>query len=1132
MRRNVSLFTVAVGDETNLPTTSEPVNGPEVMPEPAADIRISVLGPVTMTRAGVPVKVSSHRRRTLAILAVAGPEGQTIDWLAEQLWVHDLPSDWRGQVRVAINRLARAVDLPVRSDGGRYRLPVDPAAVDAWELLHLDRSGTGWDPRFEPHLAEVDLTRSIEPFPALEAAQADYRAAQHSAIAKLAHHPDPASPRQLVIVARHHQAHPTDEALCASVALIHTRASRIDEAIAVIDHTVEARRAATLAPSPRLGELRAAIAGGTVNLDGPTAGPPPSLTDGPSGTATTPDGGSTRAPTPSRVSRLRASHFVGRRPELEALDGLADPGHSPVVVVRGRAAWGKTTLLAEAMHRAAEAGAHVVRVAGSEGGRVGFGPFSSVLPAFRALLAADDTPVADSLPGRGVLAARLLDLMEAEAAGRPIVLVVDDAHWLDSMSCDAVEYLAHAAADGALSLVVAARPETGEAPWLALEQALDRLPGIASLALEPLTEAETAELVEHRRPEASFASRAQLARWLHNASGGLPGVANVLLDEGVDGDDLPSTPRPDVNDVYDRRLAPLSEDARLVGGAGAVLGSPFLLADLGNLLERTEASLEPPLTELVRHGLLVEGDQLGAFELSHQLVADAFLRGLLATRQARLHQRAAQLTDSIHDLARHLMAARTLVPPELAQTTVISSAREHLATGAYWEAVAAFRTAVEVGAAGLDVAALVDYATALSLAGMRNRSVTVRARAYEQAAADGHWSLALDAALSGLPAAEISDGEQDRLSQLLAIPPDGLDPTRRVRQAVNVARQAAMVGRLAEAGQWAERAADLATDDDERAEAALTRRFVAALTMGAGRRLAQMEAATAGLSIAASARCRLAQFAALDHFASGAIDEARKAHAEFEALAITTGDTQRQWHAGIFASLLHDNDGNWPAADAAADEALALGHRHGITSAGILRLAQLYCRLRLTGDLALLAGSVDTVPGDDGEGTMFAAARATILEAAGQDDEARAETIRIARSVTERPSAAGFGSLVIVAPLVGRYGPPSLVQATRAMLAPFEGSAYVLAAGIGNLGPVDYLTASLDQPTGRSRAHSLRRTIRLADTLAMLPWRVRYRLDLAALTGSDEPRDEARALAHGTSLAPLAERDPCSLQPL
>lgn len=1142
MPRNVSLFTVAVGDETNLPTTAEPADGPEVMPEPAADIRISVLGPVTMTRAGVPVKVSSHRRRTLAILAVAGPEGQTIDWLAEQLWAHDLPSDWRGQVRVAINRLGRAVDLPVRSDGGRYRLPVDPAAVDAWELLHLDRSGTGWDPRFEAHLAEVELTRSIDPFPALEAAQADYRAAQHSAIAKLARHPEPASPRQLVIVARHHQAHPTDEALCAAVALINTRANRVDEALAVIDRTIEARSAATLAPSPRLSELRAAIAGGTVHLDEPAAAPTPTLTStptptpgpaaGPAGTVPTPGSGSTREPAPSRVNRLRASHFVGRRPELEALDGLADPGHSPVVVVRGRAAWGKTTLLAEAMHRAAEAGAHVVRVAGSEGGRVGFGPFSSVLPAFRALLAADDTPVADSLPGRGVLAARLLELLEAEAAGRPVVLVVDDAHWLDSMSCDAVEYLAHATADGAVSLVVAARPDTGDAPWLALEQALDRLPGVTSLTLEPLTEAETAELVDHRRPEASFASRAQLARWLHNASGGLPGVANALLDEGVDGGDLPSTPRPDVNDVYDRRLAPLSEDARLVGGAGAVLGSPFHMTDLGHLLERTEDSLEPPLTELVRHGLLVEGEQLGAFELSHQLVADAFLRGILATRQARLHQRAAQLTDSVHDLARHLMAARTLVPPELAQTTVISSAREHLATGAYWEAVTAFRTAVDVGAAGLDVAALVDYATALSLAGMRTRSVTVRARAYEQAAADGHWSLALDAALSGLPAAEISDGEQDRLSQLLAIPSEGLDPTRRVRQAVNVARQAAMVGRLAEAGEWAERAADLATNDDERAEAALTRRFVGALTMGAGRRLAQMDAATAGLTMAASARCRLAQFAALDHFASGAIEEARKAHAEFEALAITTGDTQRQWHAGIFAALLHDNDGNWPAADAAADEALALGHRHGITSAGILRLAQLYFRLRLTGDLALLAGSVDTVPGDDGEGTMFAAARATILEAAGQEDEARAETVRIARSVTERPSAAGFGSLVIVAPLVGRYGPPSLVQATRAMLVPFEGSAYVLAAGIGNLGPVDYLTASLDQPTGRAREHALRRAIRLADTLAMPPWRVRYRLDLAALTGSDEPRDEARALAHGTSLAALAERDPCSLPPL
>lgn len=1130
VRRVNSLFTVPVGDETSVPTADGLDAEPAVLPEPADDIRISVLGAVTVTRAGIPVRLSKHRRRTLAILAAAGPEGQTIDWLAEQLWAGDLPSDWRGQVRVAVNRLAQALDLTIRSDGGRYRLPLGLASVDAWELLYLDRTSPGWDPRFEPHLAEVDLARSIEPFPALEPAVAEYRAAQHSAIAKLARHPGPASPLQLVTVARHHLADPGDEALCAAVATIHARADRTDEALAVIDRTLAIRCTAGSAPSARLAQLRTAVAGGTVDLV--TAAPAPGNGSNSNSNSNGSGPAGASAATPDRLRRFRSEHFVGRRHELDALDTVAHPDHSPVVVVRGRAAWGKTTLLGEAMHRASEAGAHVVRVAGSEGGRVGFGPFSSVLPAFRAVVAEDGTPVADSLPGRGALAARLLDVLEAEAAGRPIMLVVDDAHWLDSMSCDAVEYLAHAAADGALSLVVAARPDEGDAPWLALQQALDRLPGVVGLTLEPLTEAEMAQLVDRRRPEANFASRAQLARWLHHASGGLPGVANALLDQGADSGDRPLTPRPDVTEVYDRRLAPLSDDARLVGGAGAVLGSPFLLADLGRLLERSEDSLDGPLTELVRNGLLVEGEELGAFELSHQLVADAFLRGLLATRRARLHQRAAELAGSVHDLARHLMAARTLVSPDLARDTAISSAREHLATGAYWEAVAAFRTAADVGAAGLDVAALVDYATALSLAGMRTRSVTVRARAYEQAAADGRWDIALDAALSGLPGAEVSDGEEDRLAQLLAIPPEGLDPARRVRQALNVARQAAMVGRLTEADEWVDRAARLASDDDERAEAALTRRFVTAVTVGAGPRLARLQADTAGLDMAATARCRLAQFAALDHFACGALAEARQAHAEFQTLAVATGDIQRQWHAGIFAALLHDNDGDWPAADAASDEALALGHRHGITSAGILRLAQVYCRLRITGDLALLVGGVNTVPGDDGEGTMFAAARATILEAAGQEDEARSEAIRIAKLVTGRQSAPGFGSLVIVAPLVGRHAPPSLVQATRAMLAPFQGSAYVLAAGIGNLGPVDHLLAGLDRLTGRAREQSLRRSIRLADEFAMLPWRVRYRLELAALTGSDEPRDEARALAHGTSLAPLADRDPGSLPPI
>ena len=1086
-----------------------------------------MLGSVDFRRDGDPVPLSAQHRQLLAIMVAAGPTGQSTEWLAEQLWPGGLPPEWQAKLRTALARLRKRLGLPLEGRGGRYRLEVDPAAVDAWNLLRLDAATTEWDRGLEPLLTEVHPFPSVEPAPGLQQAANEITATQHSAIAKLARHPIPASPRLLVAVARHAAEHPDNEGLATAVATTLARAGRVSEAQAVVETALQARRAAGLPLSSDLEHLRDDITAGRP-LPGSILAPAPTPTSAPA-----PDRPSPRSrPARYRADRYRAEHFVGRQHEMEALHGLIDTDRTAVVVVRGRAAWGKTTLLGEAMHRAVEADAHVVRVAGTAGGRVGLGPFSRVVPAFRALLAADETPVADSLPRRGMLAAHLLDHLEADADGRRIVVVVDDAHWLDSMSCDVVDYLAHAAIDGALSLVVAARPDEGDAPWVALEQALDRLPGVTSLALEPLSEPELADLVAHHRPDTSFASRAQLTRWLHHASGGLPGVAAALLDEGADGTDLPLPTRPEVSEVYDRRLAPLSGGARDVGGAAAVLGSPFLLTDLAQLLDRTEVDLEPALTELHRHALLAEGPTLGQFELSHQLVADAFLRTLLSTRRARFHQRAAELAASVHDLARHQVQASTLVPPDEARATVIRSAREHLTAGAHWESVAAFRTAVELGSTSLDVAALVDYATALSLAGMRNRSATVRARAHGQAMADERYDLALDAALSGLPAAEISDGEHDRLAQILAIPPDGLDPARRVRQALYAARQGAMLGQLAEAEEWSIRAETLADDDNERAEAALTRRFATDHTEGPAVRLARMQAATAGLAMEASARCRLAQFAALDHFCCGHIGPARKAHAEFESLAVTSGDVLRQWHALIFASLLHDNDGDWAKADATADEALALGHRHGLTQADILRLAQVYFRLRLTGDLALLAGSIDTVPGDDGESIMFAAARATILEASGQEQEAGVEAVRIARLVTGRPSTAGIGSLVIVAPLVGRYGPPSLVAATRAILRPFESSAYVLAAGIGNLGPVDYLITTLDRPSGRALQQSLRRAVRLADEFGMLPWQVRYRLDLAAVTGSDEPRDQARELAHGTALADLADRDPATLHRL
>src|ERR671924_879161 len=142
-----------------------------------------------------------------------------------------------------------------------------------------------------------------------------------------------------------------------------------------------------------------------------------------------------------------ASGFLDRTSERDALDRLlaqVREGQSAVLVVRGEAGIGKTALLRYAARHAA--GFRVTQVAGVEAEMEL--PFSGihqlcapVLDQLDALTQPQQNALnvalglaAGDVPDRFLVGLAVLGLLSAAAEERPLLCLVEDAHWLDAAS--------------------------------------------------------------------------------------------------------------------------------------------------------------------------------------------------------------------------------------------------------------------------------------------------------------------------------------------------------------------------------------------------------------------------------------------------------------------------------------------------------------------------------------------------------------------------------------------------------------------------------------------------------------------------------------------------------------------------
>ncbi len=165
--------------------------------------------------------------------------------------------------------------------------------------------------------------------------------------------------------------------------------------------------------------------------------------------------------------------LVGRRREENTiallLDGIGDSGAA--LVIEGEAGVGKSALLSAAAALAADRGLRVLRATGTP---------SEVNLSFAGLhqLLRPVLPLADALPrpqrdallaafgmadaevgDRFLVALATLELLSAAAAHSPLVVIADDAHWLDQSSAEVLSFVARRIQADRVIVLAAVRDE-------------------------------------------------------------------------------------------------------------------------------------------------------------------------------------------------------------------------------------------------------------------------------------------------------------------------------------------------------------------------------------------------------------------------------------------------------------------------------------------------------------------------------------------------------------------------------------------------------------------------------------------------------------------------------------------------
>jgi DNA-binding SARP family transcriptional activator/tetratricopeptide (TPR) repeat protein len=609
-------------------------------------LSIRLLGEIRVLRDGTPLPLpASKKTRALLGYLVAAGTPQPRQRLCDLLW--DGPDDPRAALRWSLTKLRPLVDdahaVRLVADRDRVAFEAHGASVDLFEASrHVEHGVMSVSTEALVHAADtldgdflegLDMPDCYRFHEWCTAERERMRGQRLSVLDALIERLAGRAPEEALRHARKRLAiDPLSDAAHARVIELLAHLGRNTEAQAqvetcrrILERELGGRRSSAL-------EVARMEIGKTPSHEAPPLSPPI--------VRATPTRSDVRSP-----GRPAPLAFVGRASERAVLADLVrlatKGGANEVVLVSGEPGLGKSRLLRELGALAGAIGGTLLAGRAFEAESVR--PFGIWIDMLRgAPLAELDAdlkrnlaplfPELGAAPNDAESKARLFDgvtrLLRAMSARAPVVIVVDDLHWLDEASANLLHYVARVSAGDRVGIACATRDgELGDNPAaLRFVRGLRRDGRLRSLSLAPLSEEETGALVEEAVGPSVDGAR------VFRESGGNPLFAIEVARALARG--APEEPQA-LEALLDERLARLGARARELVLWASALGREFEPEVLAGAMGETLAHTAGALGDLERAGLVVGSGERYAF--THELVRKAAYRQLSGARQRLVH---------------------------------------------------------------------------------------------------------------------------------------------------------------------------------------------------------------------------------------------------------------------------------------------------------------------------------------------------------------------------------------------------------------------------------------------------------------------------------------------------------------
>ena len=292
-----------------------------------------------------------------------------------------------------------------------------------------------------------------------------------------------------------------------------------------------------------------------------------------------------------------------------------------------------------------------------------------VLPVFAELLSigsATDESLQRLSPQErmSLTLSSLVERVLAIAQAAPLLLVIEDAHWIDPTTLDLLERLVARLSSARILMLVPHRPEWG-ADWPS------RYGHVTSFTLGRLSRPQATELVRDLMgPDVADELIGEIAERTDGVPMFVEEVARSLVESSPASAGsflVPAT----LQGALVARLDALRPTCREVVQAGAVMGREFHTDVVARVCGKTRQETDAVLEDLARARLIVRSTVVQTVAFRHALIQDVAYQSLLRSKRRQIHKAVAEAlidirpeTTEAHPeiLAHHLTEAGATGP--------------------------------------------------------------------------------------------------------------------------------------------------------------------------------------------------------------------------------------------------------------------------------------------------------------------------------------------------------------------------------------------------------------------------------------------------------------------------------------